>query len=417
MVNKTLGVHMPESIKIAVKPYKPMPIDDLYSLQKDLKSLSDESYAKLKNEIITTGFAFVVHLWRDKNGKHWLVDGHQRWDALNRMRQEGFKVPKVPTALVDAKNMNEARARVFQGISQYGKITEKGFQRFTEDGKFDVQSLDLRFDLPDFSIPNFVESHFRSDPQKEEIEDQVPDTIKVVKVRKGELYILGEHRLLCGDGTDGHDLQRLIGEEDIDMVFTDPPYGMKAVSSSGVLKKKYGNDILNDDSPDTAKNAFKAMQAIGIKKQIWWGANYYSSALPDAACWLVWDKNNGGSDQTDCELAWTNLPGVVRQFTQASEKQNRVHPTQKPVSLIEWALEKYEAKTVLDIFGGSGSTLIACQKTKRKSFIMEMDPHYCHVILDRWAQYSEQDPIREDGVLWSKVKTQRNINFKPKISK
>lgn len=173
------------------------------------------------------------------------------------------------------------------------------------------------------------------------------------------------------------------------MVFTDPPYGMNAVSKSGVLSKTYKTDIMNDNDNSVAIKTFElCMNLFADSKQVWWGANYYTECLPSAECWIVWDKNNGESDQTDCELAWTNFRSVVRQFTLSSEKTNRVHPTQKPVKLISDILNKFDYKNeinkVVDLFGGSGSTLIACEQLGRKCYMMELDPKYVDVIIERW---------------------------------
>lgn len=181
----------------------------------------------------------------------------------------------------------------------------------------------------------------------------------------------------------------------VDLVFTDPPYGMSAVSKSGVLSKTYKTDILNDDTNKVAIDSFLLSQSLFKDvKQVWWGANYYTECLPSAECWIVWDKNNGGSDQTDCELAWTNFRSVVRQFTLASEKTNRVHPTQKPIKLISQILNKFDKdntfKNILDLFGGSGSTLIACEQLNRQCFTMELDPKYCDVIIKRWENLTGQ---------------------------
>jgi DNA modification methylase len=231
-------------------------------------------------------------------------------------------------------------------------------------------------------------------------EDAVPEAPEEPTTRLGDVWILGQHRLMCGDSTSIDAVEKLMDGQKAEMVFTDPPYGMNAVTKSSVLKKNYGQDILGDDNTDAAKDSF--LLAFGLypdANHVWWGANYYGSALPDSECWIVWDKNNGQSDQTDCELAWTNFRSVVRQFTMASEKKNRVHPTQKPISLIEWVFDRFKVSSnfVLDLFGGSGSTLIGCEKMGRKAFVMELDPKYCDVIVKRWQDYTGNQSILEEN--------------------
>jgi DNA modification methylase len=230
-------------------------------------------------------------------------------------------------------------------------------------------------------------------------EDAVPEIPEEPKTKLGDIWVLGNHRLMCGDSTMIDHVELLMNGTYPDLIHTDPPYGMNAVSKSGVLKKNYKIDIIGDDNTNVAKDAFNLIYGLYPEaKQIWWGANYYSSALPDSECWLVWDKNNGESDQTDCELAWANFRSVVRQFTKASEKKNRVHPTQKPVALMEWIIKRFNltSNSIADYFGGSGSTLIAAEKNNLNGFIMEFDPRFCDVIIKRWQEFTGKQAIHAE---------------------
>lgn len=249
-------------------------------------------------------------------------------------------------------------------------------------------------------------------------EDDVPEKVEP-KAKLGDIYQLGNHRLMCGDSTSIDAVEKLMNGEKTDMVFTDPPYGMNVVKKDGqnnglgesldgvvgvvgvAARGKY-KKVIGDEDTQTAKDAFNLCLGLGIEHLIFWGSQFYAESLPPSSGWIVWDKENGEGFFADGELAWTNSEKQLRFFRhkwkgmiRASEMgQKRVHPTQKPIALAEWCFENYgKPNSVLDLFGGSGSTLIACEKTNRKCFMMELDPHYIDVIITRWQNYTGQQAI------------------------
>lgn len=235
--------------------------------------------------------------------------------------------------------------------------------------------------------------------------DDVPEAPAEPITKPGDLWILGNHRLLCGDSTDVLAVERLMDGKKADMVFTDPPYGVSVVKDGkvgadfGVAKKGRYAEVIGDDTTQTAHDAIAICQSLKVPVQIYWGGNYYADRLPPTSCWLIWDKRgDSGIVNTfaDCELAWTNMTGPARIHKQLwngmireGEKDKRVHPTQKPVALAEWAVEQYlKGSIVLDLFLGSGSTLIACEKLRKACYGMEMSPAYCDVIVKRWEDFT-----------------------------
>jgi len=320
-----------------------------------------------------------------------VIAGHTRLAAARTLGME-----KVPVVIADG--LTPAQVKAYRLADN----------RVSQEAQWDDELLSVELEELLADGYNLSETGFDEDELAsllaQEIEgltdeDSVPEVPETPKTVEGDIWILGRHRLMCGDSTSIDAVEKLMNGTKPDLIHTDPPYGMNAVSKSAVLTKNYGTDIMGDDNPDIAKDAFQLIYGLyPDAKQIWWGANYYCSVLPDSECWLVWDKNNGQSDQTDCELAWANFRSVVRQFTQASEKTNRVHPTQKPVSLMEWIIKRFNlsAKTIADYFGGSGSTLIAAEKHGIQAFIMEFDPKFADVIIKRWQDFTGQKAIHAE---------------------
>ncbi len=236
-------------------------------------------------------------------------------------------------------------------------------------------------------------------------EDAVPEVPVAPVSVLGDLWLLGGHRVLCGDSTAIDAAQRLCGANKPDLCFTDPPYGISVVRNGSIGGKPFGKNgfdgvveagvyapIIGDDSIDTALAVFSVCEVLKIKTVILWGGNFYAHKLPPARCWIVWDKETDGNFG-DGEIAYCTAEKSIRIFRhkwhgmlKASERnEKRVHPTQKPVALAEWAFEEFKpAASVLDLFLGSGSTLIACEKTGRACYGMELSPDYVDVIVNRW---------------------------------
>lgn len=235
---------------------------------------------------------------------------------------------------------------------------------------------------------------------------------------------------MCGDSTMVDDVEKLVNGQKIDLVHTDPPYGIKEDASKSISREtnslaKTNHHLVNfnDEAADCARDAYAICEAMKIPRMVWWGANYYAHALPETANWMVWDKRVEDKQKdvnSDCELAWVKSKWTsVRIFRhlwkgliKASEKgQSRVHPTQKPVALAEWVFDYYkdDFKNVMDLFGGSGSTLIACENRNKNCFMMEFTEHYCDVIINRWQNYTGKKAVLEStNQTYEELKAERN---------
>lgn len=360
-------------------------VTELIPYVKNSRTHSDEQIAQIAASIKEFGWTNPILV----DGSNGIIAGHGRLMAARKL---GHK--EVPT--IELADLTETQKKAYI-IADNRLALNAGW----DNEMLTIELNDLLADGFALDILGFDPKEIDALLEPEVVEgltdeDAVPDVPDEPKTKRGDIYQLGNHRLMCGDSTFIDDVEKLMQGTYPDLVHTDPPYGMNAVSKSSVLKKNYKIDILGDDTPDVAKDAFNLIYGLYPEaKHIWWGANYYCSALPDSECWLVWDKDNGQSDQTDCELAWANFRSVVRQFTKASEKKNRVHPTQKPVALMEWIIKRFKlsSKTIADYFGGSGSTLIAAEKHGIQAFVMEFDPKYCDVIVKRWEDFTGKKAV------------------------
>lgn len=275
----------------------------------------------------------------------------------------------------------------------------------------DFLGFDFGFDITDLSEP------------KEVVEDVAPEVDEDSEpiTQLGDIWQLGDHRLMCGDSTDKATVERLMNGKEADMVFTDPPYGMNLDADfSNMIGIGKGNKYMDvkgdkdDFSPDLINTIF---ENFGYCKEIFtWGADYYAELIPNRndGSWVVWDKQNNGEVCNDAydkmfgsnfELCWSKnkhkraLARVLwKGFfgMQNEDTKSRIHPTQKPLELAKWFLEKFSKpnEIIVDLYGGSGSTLICCEKMNRVCYMIEYEPKYCDAIIKRYENLTGKKAVK-----------------------
>jgi DNA modification methylase len=306
-------------------------------------------------------------------------------------------------------------------VKQAKELTEEQKKEFiVKDnvgyGEWDWDDLANNWDVEDLTewgldIPNFEANVLEA----EEDGFSAPEGGIETDIVLGDLFEIGEHRLLCGDSTDSDQVAKLMNGQKADMVFTDPPYGIKVVGKNGkvggdnLAKNGVYAEIIGDDTTETAKEFYQTCISLGFENYIIWGGNYFTDFLEPKACWIIWDKRGdmNSNNFADGEMAWTSFDSPVRIKKQIwsgmikeGESGKRVHPTQKPINLCAELLQEYtKGDNIFDGFGGSGSTMVACNEIKKKCFMVEMSPSYCQTIIDRMKKLDPTLIIKKNGVI------------------
>ena len=297
----------------------------------------------------------------------------------------------------DLKTQDKKRKRLALMDNSTSDKVQWDFDHIAAD--FDLE------ELPDWGIEDLP----NTSPVQAIEEDDAPEVSETTpRAKKGDIWQLGSHRLMCGDSTSITDVEKLMDGAKADMVFTDPPYGMNLDTDYSKMRgnegcgKKYDKGYVDAFNPKILETIFKFF--YDTEEIFLFGADYYSEFLENKneGSWIVWDKReneNTGKNVDNrfgsmFELCWSKKKHkreIFRYMWAGMMRQKdidniRFHPTQKPCNLIKIFIEKYGSKVnnVVDLFGGSGSTLIACEKLDRKCYMMELDPHYCDVIITRW---------------------------------
>jgi len=351
-------------------------------------------------------------VFTDVDNKYVVLGGNMR---LKACKEIGLK--EIPIIVADEWTEEQKNEFLIKDNVGFGEWDWDSLANEWDAEKLDDWGLDLPVDLS-------VQEELEAEEDNYEIPNEINTDIVL-----GDLYEIGEHRLLCGDSTDSDAVARLMDGEKADMVFTDPPYGMKLdadysemsnnttfAKEKGIKNgKKYENVIgdHNDFSEELINTIFACF--YDCKEIFIWGADYFAELLPNKneGSWIVWDKRIDenfdkmyGSAFELCwskskhkreiaRIRWASAFGTEKEFD-----HKRHHPTQKPTQLASWFFNKWskENDLIVDLYLGSGTSIITSHQLKRKCYGMELDPKYCQVIIDRMKKLDPTLVIKKNGV-------------------
>jgi len=336
-----------------------------------------------------------------------ILGGNMRYKAC---KEAGLK----EVSIIIADNLTEEQQREFL-IKDNVSGGEWDWEVLSNE--WDNNQLeDWGLDIPDFEVDEVLEA-------EEDDFDTTPPEIPITVL--GDLYEIGEHRLLCGDSTDSDQVAKLMNGVKADMVFTDPPYGM-------FLDTNYDQMFANDKTHRKTNNRFEKVKGDNedfvpelintifacfdyCKEVFIWGADYFAELIPNRieGSWVVWDKrcdeNMDKVSGNTFELCWSKQKHkrlVARILwsghhgMQKDDTKTRVHPTQKPTELAKWFFEQWgnQNDLIADLFLGSGSTMVASHQLKRKCYGMELDTKYCDVIVRRMLKLDDTLTVKRNGI-------------------
>lgn len=388
---------------------------ELKTFQGNLKSFAKASKEKLKKNIINNGWIAPVFLW---NGNE-ILDGHGRIEALKELVEEGYSIDDIPVVDIKAQNKCEAAKMLLSINSQYQKITNEGMFEFSLANNIGLSDIE-NIIIPEVRLDDIFNFNLTV-PQNDVKEVTEPQT------QLGDLYILGEHRLLCGDCTESNSYNRLFEGKKVDMLLTDPPYGVDYSAKNKMLNKfDRGNRIqkaINNDSISDYRKFFSSFLSViefnnyNTIYIFMSGQELHSLRLAISDCgmtwcdYLIWVKNHivlGRKDyNSKHEFILYGWKGKHRFYGSNSStvleydkpQQSKLHPTMKPIPLLKKLLKDGSKKgdLVYDPFMGSGSTLLSCTDMNRICYGFELDPCYCDTIVNRYVEQTGNDMIIKNG--------------------
>lgn len=379
--------------------HKIIKIRDLVKYDNNPRTHSDNQISQLVGSIQEFGFTNPVLI----DNKNNIIAGHGRSEAANLAGLD-----EVPCIVLDGLSEEQKKAIV---IADNQLALNAGWDLDLLKGEvLDLGENEFDLDLLGFD-GGFLDDLLSDEDELELIEDEAPEAQEDPISKTGDVWLCGNHRVMCGDSTSIDDVEKLMAGEKASLVFTDPPYGVSYRSNyrSNMRKDKF--DILKNDDVFLDICPIIEMFSDGWvfvwtawKVLVKWIEMFEGFGYPTNI--IIWNKGGGGmgdlegtfSSDYEVAMVWNRgakITGKRIGSVWSIGKDSSIsyeHPTQKPVSLAAEAIDKTSNRNdvVLDLFGGSGSTMIACEQTSRKARIMELDPRYADVIVKRWEKLTEE---------------------------
>jgi DNA modification methylase len=389
-------------------------VGDLTPYARNSRTHSDEQVAQIAASIKEFGWTNPILIDGDKG----IIAGHGRLKAAMRLGLE-----EIPA--IELSHLTEIQKKALI-IADNKLALNAGWD--SELLSLELEELEL--EGLNLSLTGFGEEEINA--LKPEVvnegltdEDAVPEPPPEPITKPGDIWILGKHRLMCGDSTSVDAVDKLMQGKKADMVFTDPPYGVNYEGghfhSGDVNITRKREKLVNDNSDQIYADVIPVIASFCDGPCYTWFADtkplkLYQSveSLGEIHALIIWHKTNATYAAMNAQykqrhepcLYWKPKGSTLRWCGASTENtlwelkkdgKNSFHPTQKPVELSEKAISNHDAKVVLDLFGGSGSTMIGCEKTGRSCRMMELDPKYCDVIVKRWEEFTGQKARLENA--------------------
>ena len=386
-------------------------VSELIPYINNSRTHSEEQITQLISSI--KEFGFTNPLLIDKENS--IIAGHGRLQAVKRLGHE-----EVPCIIISGLTKTQIKALI---IADNQLALNAGWDL----EKLSVEIEGLEDDKFDISLLGFDDKFLNSLKEEKKgltEDDAVPDLNDVSKSKLGDIWILGDHKLMCGDSTNANDVSKLFKEQKADLYLTDPPYNVnyegKTKDKLKIKNDKQDNETFQLFLTDAFTNAFNCMK-LGASFYIWHSDSeglYFRLALTNSNFklrqTLIWAKNSMVMGRQDyhwqhepCLYGWKDGSShswysdrkqtTLLNFDRPTA--SKLHPTMKPVELISYLVNNSskQGDIIFDSFLGSGTTIIACEKLQRVCFGLEYDPKYCDVIIQRWQQFTGKEAIHEQS--------------------